>query len=603
MWLYVAVLAALCLLTFFPGLDSHGVTNWQEGQRLIVARDMQSRGEWIIPTVSGRPYIAKPPMIYWAQMALANLLGQTVELWHLRFVAALAGLLGVLATFFASRELLTPDRPAPDQKALADRAACWSAALLATGILYVRASRIGELDILMVPFIAAAVWAVARAFRTHRLQRRADWPAVLLATFFATGAVLTKDPGLLYVALAAYGGIAVWYAWTTQPLDLALLPRRVREPLVFAPAAPAGLAIGGGLIVGLAFFLAAARNLDDLGDLPGPLLIGLAGAWLGATLARLLTPRRFFAFFVALSRTHPVIVIGVPAAARFGWGWLIANRVGIEKAAELAKFEVDDNVRPFIAEAPVNNFETLLFGLGLGSALAIVAAICLLRWRPRLTPGAAIVAAWIMLSLIAFSILGKGVQRYLTPMWPAWAMLAGWLCAVWCRPRPLRIAPAPFLAAAILLLGIAQSFQYGFLRDKLNSARSPRDFIHAISQRDAFPGFDRLCSFEYTSPAMDYYAGRPVQIVGDPRAGITMLAGTTQSLEQFAAEVRTAGPAVLIFRDGPIPGVDLPLAAERLRSLGLQVEDLPHLPPFRIDNGRTGVKAAIVSAAAPARLR
>lgn len=603
MWWYIVLLTALCLLTYFPGLDSHGVTNWQEGQRLIVARDMQSRGEWIIPTVSGRPYIAKPPMIYWAQMALANALGQTVELWHLRLVAALAGLLGVLATFAAARQLLTPDNPTPDQQSFADRAACWSAALLASGILFVRASRIGELDILMVPFVAASVCAVAWAFRTHRLQRRTNWPAILLATFFAAGAVLTKDPGLLYVALAAYGGIAVWYAWTQHPLDLDLLPRRVRSPLAPAPVPPAHVAVLGGLVVGLSFFLAAARNLDDPGDLPGPLLIGLAGAWLGATLARLCVPRRFFAFFVALSRTHPVLVIGVPAAMRFGWGWLIARRVGIDKAAELAKFEVEDNVRLFIAEAPVNNFETLLFGLGLGSVLAIIAALILLRCRPRLTPGAAIIAAWIVLSLIAFSILGKGVQRYLTPMWPAWAMLAGWFAAMWCRPRPLRMQPSLWLAAAVLLLAVGQSVQYGVLRDRVNAARSPRDFIRSLSQRDSFTGFERLYSFEYTSPAMDYYAGRPVQIVGDPRAGITMLAGSTQTLDQFVSDVRTSGPAIIIFRDGPIPGIDLPLAGVRLRESGLQIEELEDLPAFRIDNGRTNMKAALIRAAAPSRLR
>jgi len=318
LWWYAVLLTALCLLTYFPGLASHGVTNWQEGQRLIVARDMQSRGEWIIPSVSGRPYIAKPPMIYWAQIALANTLGQTVELWHLRFIAALAGLLGVLATFGAARELLTPDRPNPDQQRFADRAAFWSAAILATGILYVRASRIGELDILIVPFVAAAVWAVARAFRTHRQQRRTNWPAVLLATLAATGAVLTKDPGLLYIALAAYGGIAIWYANTREPLDLALLPHGARPPLVSAPQPPALLPVAGGLVCGVGFFAAAARNLENPGDLPGPLLIGLAGAWLGATLARLAVPRRLLAYFVALSRTHPVLVLGIPAGARFG---------------------------------------------------------------------------------------------------------------------------------------------------------------------------------------------------------------------------------------------------------------------------------------------
>ena len=119
--LHVAVLAVLCLLTFFPGLDTHGVTNWQEGQRLLVARDMQAAGQWLVPTVHGQPYLAKPPMIYWAQLALAGAMGQRVGFGTSASSSRLAGLLGVLATYAAASELLTPDRPTAPQRARAPR--------------------------------------------------------------------------------------------------------------------------------------------------------------------------------------------------------------------------------------------------------------------------------------------------------------------------------------------------------------------------------------------------------------------------------------------------------------------------------------------------
>lgn len=592
--LHAAVLAALCLLTFFPGLDTHGVTNWQEGQRLIVARDMQERGQWLVPTVHGQPYLAKPPMIYWAQLAVAGALGQRVELWHLRFVVALAGLLGVVATYGAARELFTPDRPTAAQRDSAARAAFWSAALLATGILYVRAARIGELDILLVPFVACAVWGVARAFRAHRVERRTSAPAVLLAAAATTGAVLTKDPGLLYVALAAYGGIALWYACTSDPLDTTFLGfDRGLPPTPAAPANP-WLARAGAVLVGMAFFAAAAVNMHSADELPGPLLIGAAGAWLGWVLGRLLQPRRAMAVLVAYSRTHPLLVLGVPAAARFGWAYLVAQRIGADRAASLAQAEVDDNIRPFIAEAPINNFETLVFGLGIGSILAFVAAFVLLRARPRLTPGAAVIAAWIVLSLIVFSVLGKGVQRYLTPMWPAWAMLAGWLAAHWCEPRPLQRPRALWLGAAVLALATAQTVQYGWLRDRLNAHRSPRDLVRALRASPFWTDPGQVFAFEYTSPALDYYAGGPVRAVGDPRALATMYAGDAWTVEQFRRRLEQDGSAILIYRDGPIPGTDLPPAVERLREAGLAVEPLDGLPEFRIDNGRTPMKAAVV---------
>src|SRR5690606_9868631 len=63
-------LGALCAVTFFVGLTTHGLTNWQEAQRALVAQDMAQRGDWLVPTVNGAPYLAKPPLIYWAQLAL-----------------------------------------------------------------------------------------------------------------------------------------------------------------------------------------------------------------------------------------------------------------------------------------------------------------------------------------------------------------------------------------------------------------------------------------------------------------------------------------------------------------------------------------------------
>jgi len=602
-WWHVGLLALLCLLTYFPGLDAHGVTNWQEGQRLIVARDMQARGQWLVPTVHGQPYIAKPPMIYWAQIVLANAMGQTVELWHLRFVVALAGLLGVLATYGAAREVLTPDRASAAERAFAARAALWSGSLLATGILYVRAARIGELDIVIVPFVTIAVWAVARAFRTHRLERRTNWSAVLVGVLAATGAMLTKDTALLFVAFAGYGGIAVWCAYTQEPLDYALTREQLARPLVPPPVTPAWRQFAGGLVLGAGSCTAVALNVRSASDLGGPILVGIAGAWLGVTLARLATPRRAMALFVAMSRTHPVLVLGVPAGVAIGWRWLVAQRIGPEVVASLAKGEADDNIRPFMPEAPINNFETMLFGLGIASVLAAAACVVLMRWRPRLTPGGAIIAAWIILSLIVFSVLGKGVQRYLTPLWPAWAMLAGWFVATWCRPRPLRTSPSPWLASALAALPLGHAVQYGWLRDRLNAKRSPRDLIAAIlrTSEGRVPG--RLFSFEYASPAFDYYAGCPVQIVGDPRALATMYAGAAWPLERFRDRVAEAGRVVLICRAGPIPGVDLPSAVERLRQSGFSLEEIGDLPSFEIDNGRTPMMAVIVTVTPPVRTR
>src|SRR5690606_30503325 len=134
-------LGALCAVTFFLGLTTHGLTNWREAQRALVARGVARRGDWLVRTVNGEPYLAKPPLIYWAQLGLARLRGSQPTELDLRLTVALAASLGVLATYWAGRRILRSALPPgadPEAAPGAARAgAFWAAAMLGTGILYV----------------------------------------------------------------------------------------------------------------------------------------------------------------------------------------------------------------------------------------------------------------------------------------------------------------------------------------------------------------------------------------------------------------------------------------------------------------------------------
>jgi len=118
--------------------------------------------------------------------------------------------------------------------------------------------------------------------------------------------------------------------------------------------------------------------------------------------------------------------------------------------------------------------------------------------------------------------------------------------------------------------------------------------VRAITDRPDWRDASALFSFEYTTPALDYYAGGPVRVVGDPRALATMYAGDPWTLDQFREHLHASGESVIIYRDGPIPGTTLPPAIDRLRDAGFVVESLGSLPAFEIDNGRTPMKAARV---------
>ncbi len=626
---HVLALIFLCAVAFFPGLDRHGVTNWQEAQRLIVAREMQARSrntmasrstlagfkELLVPRSNGKPYLAKPPMIYWSQIGLANAMGQRVELWHLRAVVALAGLLGVLATYGAARELLRPHAPAertpksvvPSTGPLGivvdaqfvDRAAFSSAAMLATGLLYVRSGRIGELDILLVPLCTTAIWAVARAWRTHQEQRRTNFGAVVIAMVATALATLTKDPAVMVVALAAYGGIALWivFAPSGTLVDTAVVRRRGGSPLQALPEAGSGerpLTWTWAAAFGVPSVLVAASGIESPTDILGALIIGLFAALLGLMFSRVLWPLRFRALFVAFSRTHPVLVLGGAVVVRLAWGWAVASMIGTESTGALARQEVEDNVRLLVPEAPLNNLEAMSFGVGVGSVAAIVTLIALLRdrfWPSRSLAGWCVLIAWLVFIFAAFSVLGKGVQRYLTPMWPALAMLGGLGVAVALaqaqRSRWLR----PTLVVAILSLAAGQGWWYGYGRESA-ADRSPRDLVAELQARNDVLMY-RLFSLEFATPALDYYLDRHVEVVGDARVNDSMAGGGAWSIGKLIRNIRRTGrPAFVLVRTGRIPGEpnDAPTAIERLLAAGLVASEVPTTARFRIDKGRSDVR-------------
>ena len=91
------VLVALAALATIPGLGSTTFFDRDEGYYAECAREMAVRGDPFVPTFSGKPWMEKPPLTYWAMAVSMKLLG-----WNefaARLPSALAGLLAIWLTF------------------------------------------------------------------------------------------------------------------------------------------------------------------------------------------------------------------------------------------------------------------------------------------------------------------------------------------------------------------------------------------------------------------------------------------------------------------------------------------------------------------------
>lgn len=487
----LALLSLLCLAVYALGPTASGLINTQETLRLTTAIEMQQRADWIVPTKRGEPYLAKPPMIYWAQLTLARLRGADVALLDLRLSVALAGWAGVLATYLFARRVL------PEGGTRRGEVAWWAALGLAVGILYVRSSRLGELDIFLVPFVVTALLGVHGAWRTHLDRRRTGWGWIALAAAATAMAALTKGPVPLFViGLAGYGGIAVHGALSGAPRT----HRQARVGMV-------GAMVGAGV-----FALGSALQMEVFGDVLGIMVFSGVGGALGWLVAMAGVGGRARRWAPALWRAHPEIVVGAGVVALAGWGALVRRRVGSEAVDQFVSAEVDNNLLLLQPPSPVRNLEFLAYGLLPMSLATIVALIWLVRERERPDPGRAMVLSWLGLGFVAFSVLGKGVARYLTPLWPAVALVG----AIWLADALRREArdagessaaqTRTLLYALVLVFAGAQVWWYADAQNRFFGDVSARDFGHALRDAEWFDP-DRTGTYALPSLMLDHYVG------------------------------------------------------------------------------------------------
>ena len=103
------LIGVFCGFFFFYGLSAVGLLGADEPRYAQVAREMLARNDWVTPTLWGKPWLEKPPLLYWGEMISYWLLG--VRDWVARVPsAALAtlmvfGLYLFLRRFFRGAEL------------------------------------------------------------------------------------------------------------------------------------------------------------------------------------------------------------------------------------------------------------------------------------------------------------------------------------------------------------------------------------------------------------------------------------------------------------------------------------------------------------------
>lgn len=181
-WLAGALLALAAGLVLFPN-RSYPLVDPDESRYAEISREMLESGDWVVPTRLGKPYLDKPPLLYWLTAASYRVFG--VSETSARLVPALAAFATIAVTCVLGARLLGP-------------VAAWLAgAAMLSSCGFLLSGRFVFIDTLLTLLATAALLAGYLATRDEKL--RTSW--WLLAALACGLGILAKGPVAIALCL------------------------------------------------------------------------------------------------------------------------------------------------------------------------------------------------------------------------------------------------------------------------------------------------------------------------------------------------------------------------------------------------------------------
>jgi 4-amino-4-deoxy-L-arabinose transferase-like glycosyltransferase len=190
-------LTALWAIVCLPNLGGPSLWDVDEGNNAECFREMRASGNLVVPTFNYALREDKPALLYWCQIASAELFG--VNETAARFPSAMAALFAVLTVYEMGRLMFEV------------QTALLAAVILSTSVSFLGAAHFANPDALLLCFSTLFLTIFWHDYRRSTECGRRGW---LTAAAVAAGlAVLAKGP----VGLVLPGGvIVVFLAWQRQ---------------------------------------------------------------------------------------------------------------------------------------------------------------------------------------------------------------------------------------------------------------------------------------------------------------------------------------------------------------------------------------------------
>ena len=394
---FVLLLAALAAFSAFYDLGRRDVIEDNEGQRAAPPAEMVRSGNYVIPTINGKDYLNKPPLLYWAIAGVYRLTGEISPLTA-RIPTALAYVALVFAVYLAGRA------------AVGEHAARWGALAMLVSPYVMQRGRYADLDIPLALALFLAIVAARAAVLTGS-KRRSALLVVFGGVAFGAGILLKGPVPFLFLAAAFIAQLALMSdnlpAWSVTSVRWTVR------------------AIGIGVVGWVAVLAAASigRSPGILGFLTPAALLLMAGAWLIPAWRNAGSRKwRCAAVFTG------VIAVGLLVFAP--WGAAVLARKGLPYVINLLQSESLERTHTATA---INSGSPFYYLIGLAGmlipwGLLLPCHVSRKSWKDA--PDFyrfSLIAGWLSVGI--FSLIAGKEYEYILPAVPLLLLATGWQLA------------------------------------------------------------------------------------------------------------------------------------------------------------------------------
>jgi len=390
---------------------------WDEDEPLYAscAREMCQRGDWVVPYYNGEMFPDKPPLMFWTMMLGYQLFGVT-ELGA-RFFSAVFAVVTAVVTYQLGRRLFCAE------------VGFWAGLIVPSSLIFTVSARAATVD----SALTLATLLALSGFVATGMGRLGSFGADELRS--ATGgAGGRRQQGGRVFGRRLLGGRSWWaWAWFWFWLAVAVL---AKGPVgLLLPAASVGLFLM--IMNSLGRQEAARRQSPGAGrteptaaDPGGRGLSWWRRVWaygLGGmkVVASVWSPRNFLA---SLWRMRPLSGMVIVAAIAGPWFVQVAARNPEMLRQFLAKFNWRPFTQPILGHSgpfwyyvPAVVIGFFPWSAFLGQSL--VGLVRRFRTPGQWTPGHLLLACWIGVWVIFWSVCRTKLPHYLLPIYPALSLM------------------------------------------------------------------------------------------------------------------------------------------------------------------------------------